>query len=49
VKTFTRFPWVKVTIDSGQRLEGPLLPGMSSVVTVETRDAGDTPLGGLAP
>ena len=47
-KIVQRVP-VKITIDSGQRLEGPLLPGMSSVVTVDTRDVGDTPLGGRAP
>jgi membrane fusion protein (multidrug efflux system) len=47
-KIVQRVP-VKVTIDSGQRLEGRLLPGMSSVATVDTRDAGDTPLGERAP
>jgi membrane fusion protein (multidrug efflux system) len=47
-KIVQRMP-VKVTIDAGQQLEGRLLPGMSSIVTLDTQGAQDHPPTGNAP
>jgi membrane fusion protein, multidrug efflux system len=47
-KIVQRMP-VKVTIDAGQQLEGRLLPGMSSIATLDTQGAQDHPPTGNAP
>ena len=47
-KIVQRIP-IRVTIDPGQQLEGRIRPGMSSIVTVDTRELQKLPLAGHDP